>query len=483
MIQDHHSHAGHGQTEVQAAELEIMRRVLAASRGVFSLSLATCNSPELRDFVISTLRKDEPNIEVVSPPAGTTDVLAAVRKLASNTGRTALFVVGLERSLPSTSAPGPDNAAPEALATLQTLNASRDMWPGSFACPVVFWLGEYAGTFLALHAPDFWAWISHRFLFVSELATAAAGVADTASGDLSMASNMTEVEKHLRIAELEARIADAGDEPPKNLAPHVATWLNEAGVLKRALGDLHSAEVMYRKALAIAERLGSLEGAATFYGNLGLVEYMHGDLDLAEEMLGKALEIDGKLGRLEGMANHYTNLGVSYEMRGDLDRAEEMQRKALAINEKLGHRAGMAIQYGNLGMIYLRRGDEDRAENLQRKALTIDEELDLLEGLASDYGGLGVICVHRGDLDRAEEMLRRAMAIEKQLGRAEGMARGHANLGLIYESRGDADEARRLWTTARDIYAKIPMPHMVKKVQAWLDRLDDPGPGSPDSST
>ncbi len=57
------------------------------------------------------------------------------------------------------------------------------------------------------------------------------------------------------------------------------------------------------------------------------------------------------------------------------------------------------------------------------------------------------------------------------LGRLEGMANQYANLGLIYETRGDLKEARTHWTRARDLYEKIGMPHMVAKIQNWLDEM------------
>jgi hypothetical protein len=35
------------------------------------------------------------------------------------------------------------------------------------------------------------------------------------------------------------------------------------------------------------------------------------------------------------------------------------------------------------------------------------------------------------------------------------------------------DRAREFGTRALDLYQKIGMPHMVDKVQGWLDALDD----------
>ncbi len=240
-------------------------------------------------------------------------------------------------------------------------------------------------------------------------------------------------------------------------------------------GDLDDAEMMYRKALEIDEKLGRVEGMANAYGNLGTILQTRGDLDEAEKMHWRGLEIDEKLGRLEGMASTYCNLGNMFRTRGELDEAEKMYRKALEIEEKLGRLEGIANQYGGLGIIFHMRGHLDEAEKMYHKALEIDEKLGRLEGMGSQYGNLGIVLKTRGDLDEAEKMFRKSLAIEEKLGRAEGMASDYANLGTVFNRRGNLDEARRLWTKARDLYARIGMPHVVKQMQGWLDGL--PGAG------
>ena len=253
----------------------------------------------------------------------------------------------------------------------------------------------------------------------------------------------------------------------------IAAACGNLGLIYRTRGDLDEAEGMHRKALEINKKLDRKEGMANPYGNLGLIYKTRGDLDEAERMHRKALEINRKLGRKEGMANAYGNLGLIYRTRGDLDEAERMHRKALEIEEKLGRKEGMASEYGNLGLIYRTRGDLDEAERMQRKSLALNKKLGRKEGMAAVYGNLGVICRIRGDLDEAEGMLRKALEIEEQLGRKEGVANAYGNLGNIYLIRGDLAEARRLWTRARDLYSGMGIGHKAKKVQDWIDGLDD----------
>lgn len=470
MTTDPASHTGPPETARQAAELQALRRTLAASLGTFSLSIAVCNSPALRDYLIEKLSSDDDAISVFSVPADTLDVLDAARVMIRDNDPSALFLVNVEKSLPSSRDQHP---------VLAALNASRESWQEAYACPVVFWLPEYAAALLSVQARDFWAWRSHQFEFefVSEEATAAAGVQDHFAGGIGVLANLDADAKRFRIAELEQRISDAGEPPSPPLDGHVAAWLNELGYLFLALGHLDQAEKVMRQTLHIDEKLESDAGRAATYGNLGLVCQMRGDLDQAEEMHRKSLEIEEKLGRRECMADDYGNLGLVYRKRGDLDRAEEMHRKSLDINEKLGRPEGIANEYGNLGLVYQKRGELDRAEEMLRRSLEVYEELGRLEGMARSYGNLGMVFGKRGDLDRAEEMFRKSLEMSEKLGLPEWMASQYGNLGLVYEQRGDMELAREYWTRARDLFEQIGMPHKVDKRQRWIDEL----PGADDT--
>ena len=455
---------GPPEAERQAAEMGAVRRMLHASSGCFSLSTAVCNTPALREHLIRELCREFDGIRVVPIPAGTVDVFTPVAAEPENPPPAALFLTGIEASLPSEQ---------PSQHTLRSLNASRELWPKRFPCPIVLWLPEYAATLLAQQAPDFWRYRSHGFEFVSEQATAAAGTQDHSAGDFTAAGELTADQKQFRIAELEQRVTDAGDNPPESLMPHVSVWLGELGYLYEYTGDSDRAEQMYLKSLEIDEMLGQLEHMASIYGNLGIVFVTRGDLERAEQMHNKSLEINGKLGLLGGMANACGNMGRIYITRGELDRAEQMLGKSLEIYEKLGSLEDMAGCYGNLGLIYRTRGDLDRAEKTHRKSLEIYEKLGRLGGMASQCGNLGVIHNRRGDLDRAEEMFRKSLEIYEKLGRLEGLATTYANLGIVARDRNDIPLARELITKALGLFQQIGAEPMIEQAKRQLDELPE----------
>jgi hypothetical protein len=84
--------------------------------------------------------------------------------------------------------------------------------------------------------------------------------------------------------------------------------------------------------------------------------------------------------------------------------------------------------------------------------------------------------VGRG-IGEAKRWHRKALEIDEKLGRLEGMAGEYGNLGAIHAQRGDLAGARELWTKARDLFARIGMPHWVTKVQGWIDMV--PAPAEP----
>ena len=411
------------QTLLQQAELAAILRMLSISEGTFSLSIAICNSPVLREYLISKITEQKAGIEKIPIEKNCTDMLAFAEKKITIKRPSAIFITEIENALPS------DDVQPR---IIRNLNASRELWQQKFSCPVVFWLPEYAATMLQRDALDFASWLSHIFEFVSEQATAMAGTLDSYAGDITSAGKLDANKKRFRIAELEQRIEDAGKPPKPELSQHVLIWLNELAYIYKAIGDLDTAEESIQKSLHIAEKLGNQATIATDYGNLGLIYRTRGDLDKAEQMHKKSLEIEEKLGRLEGMASDYGNLGLIYLKRGDMDKAEQMHTKSLEINEKLGRFEGMAIQYGNLGVIHLTRGYLDRAEQMFKKALEIDEKLGRLNGMANHYG----------------------------------------NLGTVYKQRGDIKKAREYWEKALELFKKIGMKSEIEKTQRFIDELN-----------
>ena len=353
------------EVERQAGELAAIRRMLHASQGTFSLSIAVCNSPALRDYLIGQLRADFPAIQVISIPKGTIDVFGHVAGTAGGDPPQALFLVDLEASTPS---------ADESQHTLRSLNASRDLWESRYRCPVVLWLPEFAATLLCEWARDLWRYRSHRFEFVSELAAAQRGVADAFVGAPSTVAGLSAEEKRFRIAELEQRIAEARERPGDEMSRYVSQWLKELALLHRILGDLGHAEALLREAMEIDERLGDVYSRAVTMGRIADVLRARGELDEALRIRREdQLPAFERLGDVYSRAVTMGKIADILRARGELDEALRIRREdELPVYERLGDRRSLLVGRTNLAIGLLQRGkagDREEAVALLRSAL------------------------------------------------------------------------------------------------------------------
>ncbi|MCX5646040.1 MAG: hypothetical protein NTZ17_15380 [Phycisphaerae bacterium] len=152
------------QTVYQQAELDALRRMLMISEGTFSLNVATCNSPALRDHLIAQIKREMDGVEVVRVPEKAHDIFDLAHGQILDTRPRAVFIIDMEKAITE----GNTNRV------VQGLNVSREHWYTAYRCPIVFWLPDRVTSLLMTQARDLWSWVSPRFEFVSEQPTLAA---------------------------------------------------------------------------------------------------------------------------------------------------------------------------------------------------------------------------------------------------------------------------------------------------------------------
>lgn len=161
----------------------------------------------------------------------------------------------------------------------------------------------------------------------------------------------------------------------------------------------------------------------------------------------------------------WNQLGTLLLQTGDLDGAYAACQTVMALGHPAADQAVMAVAIGNLGLIFRRRGDLERAEEQFRISLAFHAATGRREGMARQYLNLGQVSQTRGELERAEGFYQKALKVDEGLGRFEGMAGAYGNLGMVRKLRGDIPGACSHWSRARDLYATMGMPHMVRLVE------------------
>lgn len=452
----------YGEAERQAAEVAAVRRMLQASQGCFSLGVAVCNSPAPRDELIGELRQTCPDIRVVAVPQETSDVFALALAEAGDPPPAAMFLVNLEASLPSDRADHP---------VLRSLNASRELWPKHFACPVVFWLPEYAAAILSTHARDFWRFRSHGFEFVSESMASPAMMEEVSQGDFLAATNLSAQGKRFRIAELEQRIREAGSPPPQSMLRHVAAWLGELGFLERVSGNPDRAMSIWQDSLSIHEHTGNVRGKATTLDKMAAVVGNQGDVARATLLWQESLRLSEQIGDVQGKAATLSNMAGVVAQQGDVARAMALWEESLSLSEQIGDVKGKVATFHNMAEVVAQQGDVPRAMALWQESLELVEQIGHMYGKAVVLANMAWIAGKQGDIARERELNLQAARALATVRAWLDLVTVLSNLGLSEGPDAVAFLAQAFWLCA---HVQAPVQDVVHLSAAFVKSL---GPG------
>jgi tetratricopeptide (TPR) repeat protein len=218
--------------------------------------------------------------------------------------------------------------------------------------------------------------------------------------------------------------------------PDVAGTLNLLAVLYRSQGRYVEAEPLHQRALAIREKALGPEhpDVADSLNNLGGVYYSQDRYVEAEPLYQRALAIREKALGPEHphVAGTLNNLGGIYNSQDRHAEAEPLFQRALAIQQKaLGpEHPDMASSLRNLAALYHIQGRYGEAEPLYRRALAIREKV--LGPDHPDVAGiiniLALFYLAQDRYDEAEPLCRRALGIPE-----EALGPEHRDMASILE--------------------------------------------------
>lgn len=414
-----------------------------------------------------------------------------------------IFISGLEYSLPYDEPKAP---------LLAEVNLGRELLQRDLPYPLLFWLPDYAITALARYAPDFWAWRSIVFEFVSEASHFAYAMAQSIEreGNWLAVDNLNAVQKQRRLRQLESlldeHMARPTDKPVmiermrllSNLgqihdvmnnyrraidyykeALNIARAINDErnkevslgnlGNVYRRLGNVKNAFIYYQQALEIARKISDLTNEGAYLANIGLTYFHLGQTHKAIEYLEQALDIARKIGNRHAESICLSDLGSVYFESGRLQKAIENYEQALQITREIGDKRGEASQLANLGSIYLNYGHIEQAMGYSRQALQITRELGDKRGEGINLGNLGRAYAELGQLELSIKHYQRALQIAQNLEDRYSESIYAWNLGLVREHQGRYIEAAQLMQLLVDYEQEINHPDAEKNAERLTD--------------
>ena len=240
------------------------------------------------------------------------------------------------------------------------------------------------------------------------------------------------------------------------------TWVAKA---LEGQGSLTQAEPLFRKALAIREKIPGADVGGSLDELAGLLDD-EGRYRDAEPLYRQALARQQKIygTETEGAGIEYSNLANLLLDAGRYREAEPLFRRSLSIYEKIKGPASSdtGIVINNLAMVMRYQGQFSQAEPLFRQSLAIFENIlgPNHPDLASSLNSLGLTLQYEARYKEAEPLVRRALAIdEKSLGPSNpDTALALASLGGVLVGESRYTEAEPLYRRALAIYEKVLGP-------------------------
>src|SRR5215216_903961 len=204
---------------------------------------------------------------IASEQTGTGGLSSSVKERSESRDRRklAIFVSGLEHSIPSSEAYPP---------ILSYLNLNRELFRQELPYPLVIWLPEYALTALARRAPDFWAWRSGLYEFAPEADLADDVLYPIAREEMHVKSSLSGQAKRERLTMLKGLLEDyceLGNGPHERQVQ--GSILIEIGNVYFDLGEWVEAKQAFEESLAIAREQDNKKTVAVITHNLGMIAH------------------------------------------------------------------------------------------------------------------------------------------------------------------------------------------------------------------
>ncbi|HVG21056.1 MAG TPA: tetratricopeptide repeat protein [Blastocatellia bacterium] len=412
---------------------------------------------ELLPILKERIESEQNSASEISSPVVERGELRDRRKLA-------IFISGLEHSIPSSDAYPP---------ILSYLNLNRELFRQELAYPVVIWLPEYALTALARRAPDFWAWRSGLYEFAPEADLANETLDPILREAMYVKSSLSGQAKRERLAMLKGLLAnyyELGSGPYERQAQGYI--LSEMGILYDDIGEWLEAKRAFSEALAIARDQADKDRIAIIVHHLGMLTQNAGDYEEARRLYEESLEINRELGNQNNIAATLHELGRLAQNTGNYEEARRLYEESLEISRKLGGKFGEAITLQQLATIAVYTGDHKEARRLYEESLKIKRQLGNKSGEASTLHGLGLLAQSIGNYEEARQLYEESLKISGDLGnkRAEALCLGQ--LALLDEEEGKFKEAIEHSRRAEEIFLQLGNQRNITRIEEQIRRLE-----------
>jgi CHAT domain-containing protein len=220
--------------------------------------------------------------------------------------------------------------------------------------------------------------------------------------------------------------------------------LNLRGVIAIARGAEQQAEVLFTRALSLAQASDDVLGEIRAMGNLAWIHRLNGEVARAADEYAGLLPLLDSQKQTYAYAVMLNNYGFCLSALGEFDRALRLHTEAIALFTRTNDRPEVANQLAALGKLYFRVGDLHRAQETLAAAILEMENGVNTTGLANTLRTAANVADALGDHRLALAHLRRSLRADNS---GTDRLRAHViiagQLRLLGDLRGAAAELRQ----------------------------------------
>jgi tetratricopeptide (TPR) repeat protein len=238
------------------------------------------------------------------------------------------------------------------------------------------------------------------------------------------------------------------------------------------LGEFEEGIDAGRRAVTLAEGVGSPYSLTSACLGLGYVSLVRGDLDAA----GRVLERTSSLAREANITLYRPQasrfLGGVYLLAGRIDEGLALVRAAAEEVETGRLLMQQAAVLALLGEACLFADRVDEASTVAQRALTLARERGQRGDAAAALYVLGAAAARSSlDIDKAEHHYLAAIALAEELEMRPLLARCHLGIGRLYLRTDDRDRAEDHLLTATRLFVAMDTPFWLRQTASSLREL------------
>ena len=281
--------------------------------------------------------------------------------------------------------------------------------------------------------------------------------------------------------------------------------------------DYAQAELLYREAADIFQRLGDQESYAYTLSRLGQTIYpLRQDLRESVALCQRAIQLGQQLQKNTLIGHSYDAIAYVYEHAREWQLCLEAAQAAYsifqnsnqprmkehmllrmvlanifledweAVDENAAHLTEMFTAVGdidglsdhktNLGIAAFKQKNYELAETLWQEALSLQSQIQRPFSLATIYNNLGKVYTKMGEWEAAYDFLQKAIGLFEEIADIHNWANSMDNLVDLYEAQGDIDKCcltlEQVLTRLNDVTPDAPVQKLLSVMRHRLQTIE-----------